>query len=120
MITLPTGTKTEGRYLTIRESKVGIYITLTEDGREYVADWYHEQPDFSLFADLFDDFAGNGWAMLNDIGLTSCQIIISPDAEYDEEGVFVDADNVYWHERYQIEDAIEQLLQGDLFLLRAT
>lgn len=100
--------KLEGRYLTLKPEGNGLVVTLTEEGREELADRKVE-PDFATFFNLFEDFAGNGWSTpsAEELGaLTSCEIIIAWD------------DEVYWHERYQIEDAIEELLNGRLFLLK--
>lgn len=113
-------TMTQGRYLVCFEQPNGLLFMLLPEGREYLADANRDRPDFDLFADLFEDFAGNGWSMFQpqDIGaLTDCRIIISPDAEFDDNGDVVDAGQVFWHERYQLDDAIEELLAGDLFLL---
>ncbi len=113
--------KLTGRYLTLTPKPGGMDVSLTLAGVEELADNW-EKPDFSAFAVLFEDFAANGWTMLSpeDIGaLTSCQIIISWDVEMDSHGFIYHVGDTYWHERYQVEDAIEQLLAGELFLQKA-
>jgi len=54
--------------------------------------------------ELMEDFFTNGWEMVNpeDIGaLTSGELMSDQDG------------NVYWHERYQIEDMVEELMNGN-------
>jgi hypothetical protein len=98
-----------GQNLTLEPKKNGIVITLTTEGREALVD-RPDQPDFATFYDLFEDLAGNGWSTPSAAevgGLTGCELFIQWE------------DDIYWHERYQVEDAIEKLLEGELFLLKA-
>lgn len=114
-----------GRYLTLFPQKNGLRIKLTPEGLEKLLEM--ESRDDRVFFDLFEDFAGNGWSVLTAEqvgGLTGCEIIISPDAVFDEncndERVLLSADPVYWHERYAIENPCDKLLTDDgLFLLMA-
>lgn len=111
-----------GRYLTATCVAGGLELRLTAEGWEEVASREKKStPDHILFYALFEDFLGNGWSSLDaaQIGaLTSCQIILSPDATFDDEGNIATLDVIYWHERYQVEDAIEALKRGKLFLIR--
>lgn len=53
-------------------------------------------------------------------GLTDCQFILADETTRDDHGNLTDVGNVYWHERYQIEDALEVLKdQGYIILLKA-
>ncbi len=104
----------------------GLTLKLTSNGRtelEEILDAHPEWPDHLVFGELFEHELTNGWAWLSAEqvgGLTSCQIIISPDAEFDDQGELCHANTVYWHERYQVESASEVLREtGQLFLLRA-
>lgn len=115
-----------GRYLNLEEVKGGLKVTLTPEGYEELEgqDWENQDTDI-LFTDLFEDYWTNGWTMLQpeQIGaLTSCGLITSPDVEMDDDGEVVSADTVYWHERYQVEDPIAELLskKGYLFLQKGT
>lgn len=109
-----------GRYLELEFAKGGLTVRLTEEGRNELADIRASKPratDDELFAELFEDFAANGWQLIDPstIGLTGCRIGISPDTGNDPDNV----ETVYWHERYAVEDAIEQLAAGELFLMLA-
>lgn len=60
--------------------------------------------DKQILRELLDDSLSNGWHWLNpeDIGaLTDAPVLEAPDG------------SVYWHERYQIESAADELLQGN-------
>lgn len=112
----------KGKYLILEVVPSGLNITLNPDGIEELQD-RKDETDSQTFFTLFEDFTANGWMSLGaeQIGaLTSSEIIISPDAETDDHGNLVSTDTtIYWHERYQVEDAIEALLAGRLFLLKA-
>lgn len=115
--------RTQGRYLTLEPVSNGINVRLTPEGVEELQN-EKDVPDSSRFAELFDDFAGNGWSMVTAEqvgGLTGCEIIIAWDAVFDENNYYITeyCDALYWHERYAIEDAIEKLREGCLFLLKA-
>jgi hypothetical protein len=61
--------------------------------------------DHQILAELLDDLTSNGWDWIQpeDIGaLTDAPILQAPDGR------------VYWHERYQIESASDELLQGKM------
>jgi hypothetical protein len=109
-----------GRYLNLEVKPNGLLLTLTPEGREELEE---KENHANIFPDLFEDYAANGWTMLQpeQIGaLTSSDIIISPDAQTNDDGDINSVDTVYWHERYQIDDPIEKLLGEGLFLLKAT
>lgn len=126
MTELLKGTKLHGRYLELEPRANGLIVRLTDEGREAVADFDQDSDeraiDYRLFADLFEDFRCNSdWEMLGpeQIGaLTDCQIILSPEVVYDDDGDVVECETVYWHERYAIEDAIAALQAGELFLAK--
>ena len=103
----PTG-KFDGLYVTAVYSKGGITLKPTPELLNEVAEnkadvgkgFVEWNPQLH---DLLEDFTGNGWEWVNpeDIGaLTSGEIISDPGG------------NVYWHERYQIEDMVEELVSG--------
>lgn len=112
-------------YLNVEKLPNGLRITLTDAGREELAENQADHAqwnDVEHFYELFDWHLCNGWASFapESIGaLTSCGIIVSDDAQYDERfnpisGTF------YWHERYQVESAVDSLLsENGLFLLKA-
>lgn len=109
-----------GRYLELEFVQGGLNVRLTEEGRSELADLRASKPratDDAIFVDLFEDFAGNGWQLIDPstMGLTACRLGISPDTANDQFNV----ETVYWHERYAVEDAIEELAAGELFLMLA-
>lgn len=132
MITTTVQKTHHGRYADLIEDKHGLTIKLTEEGHEelYVllerhtssptpsAIWY----DWDFVYELLEDFTCNGWSWLHpeDIGaLTDCRLILSDDATTEDDGSVTVCGSVWWHERYQIESAVEVLGQtGQLWLQR--
>jgi hypothetical protein len=115
----------EGQYLVLVQDEGGnLTVSLTDEGREELADMIAMNPgmpDYARFADLFDDFLCTGWSLVpaEDIGaLTGCQIIITHDAEHADDGTVIPHGPVYWHERYQVEDFIGELLVSGECTLR--
>ena len=118
--------KMQGRYLNLRETSGGMEVTLTPDGRQELTDNLESHPewtDVDHFLELFEDIRCNSdWEFVSPadegIGLTGCQLAISPDLERDDHNEITKCDTIFWHERYQIELAHEALLEsGKLWLL---
>ena len=111
---------TDGRYLKLKDDTWAMTVTLTDEGRRELAELkerYPEWRDHDFFAHLFEDFTAHGWQLVDpsQLGMTACQLGISPDTAND-------ADNVelcYWHESYAVEDAVEELQTGALHLRKA-
>lgn len=93
-------------FVNIEYTQYGIRMSPGEDLQQIVE---AEGPDYISreHVDIYQMLEGyltNGWEIVNpeDIGaLTSGEIISDPNG------------NVYWHERYQIEDAAEELYKGN-------
>lgn len=113
----------QGEYLALEPTSYGLTVRLTDAGKLALLNLPPDDPEYVRFAELFDDFAANGWNMLAafELGaLTGCEIIISPDAQRDDCGNLESVDTVFWHERYQIEDAVAELQSKyGLWLMRA-
>jgi hypothetical protein len=110
------------RYVNLHITEYGMTVTLNDEGRAeltYNEEQHPEWNDDTHFLELISDMLGNGWMALRpeQIGaLTSCEIILSPDASLDEEGNLEFANEIYWHENYQVELATEKLKATGLFL----
>lgn len=113
------------KLLNIKPDKSGCYITLTDYGREILAEqkrWHPEYLDHDLFAELVtqdDELRKNGWELFNpsEHGLTDSKVGLMchrMQCEDDARGAYL-----YWHERYAVEDAIKVLKHRGLFLMFA-
>ena len=107
------------RYLTLEKRPDGAILRLEPEALEEIR-WYKDSwSSFHLFIHLFEDFTANGWYMLTpeDIGaLTGCDIIVSDDVTMDDRGIVTHLGDTYWHANYQVQNPIEALLEGELFL----
>ena len=102
----PISGEDRGFYVIVNYNKYGIKLIATPEIKDIAANTNHEYPDIY---DLMEDFLQNGWETVNpeDIGaLTSGELISDPNG------------NVYWHERYQIEDMVEELQKGQTVLMQ--
>lgn len=99
----PTAGEDEGFNVKVTYKKGGITLSPTSNLLEDVQGLGETINKPSIY-DLMEDFFSNGWETVRpeDIGaLTSGEI-------------FADANgNIYWHERYQIEDMVEELMNGN-------
>ncbi len=73
---------------------------------------------------LLEDYLCNGWSLVpaEAIGaLTGCELILGQGAHVNDAGDYeVDPSSVlYWHERYQIESALECLVEAGVVRLEA-
>jgi hypothetical protein len=99
----PTSGEDEGFNVKVVYNKYGITLEPTNNLLSDVQGIGESIPKPSIW-ELMEDFFTNGWEMVNpeDIGaLTSGEIMSDQDG------------NVYWHERYQIEDMVEELMNGN-------
>jgi hypothetical protein len=116
----------EGRYADLVEGKNGLTIKLNNEGREELEHNKKHQNgwnDIHHVAELLEDFTCNGWQWLRaeDIGaLTGCELILTNDATIEDNGAVTVHGSIWWHERYAIESASEQLDKyGEVFFLKA-
>jgi hypothetical protein len=99
----PTSGEDEGLNVKVIYNKYGITLEPTPALLSDVQGVGETIPKPSIW-ELMEDFFTNGWEMVNpeDIGaLTDGEIMADQDG------------NVYWHERYQIEDMVEMLMNGE-------
>ena len=102
----PTSGEDKGFYVIVNYNKYGIKLIATPEIKDIAENTGNARPDIY---DLMEDFLQNGWETVNpeDIGaLTSGELISDPNG------------NVYWHERYQIEDMVEELQKGQTVLMQ--
>lgn len=82
-------------------------------------DWDHHYAE----SDLLEWHLGNGWERLapEEIGaLTSCEVILSEEADRDDHGNLTKVGRVYWHPNYMVEDLIDTILEkGEIVLTGA-
>ena len=116
----------EGRYATLVEGENGLTIKLNDAGKEELAENAQNHPDWtdvSHVVELLEDFTGNGWQWLNaeDIGaLTGCELILTDDGTIEDNGKVTVHGSIWWHERYAVENASEELQErGEVFFLKA-
>src|SRR5208337_4209638 len=102
-ISQPTSGEDEGFNVKVVYNKYGITLEPTNNLLSDVQGIGETINKPSIW-ELMEDFFTNGWEMVNpeDIGaLTSGEIMSDQDG------------NIYWHERYQIEDMVEMLMNGE-------
>jgi hypothetical protein len=102
-IAQPTSGEDEGFNVKVVYNKYGITLEPTANLLSDVQGIGEMINKPNIF-ELMEDFFTNGWEMVNpeDIGaLTSGELMSDQDG------------NVYWHERYQIEDMVEELMNGN-------
>jgi hypothetical protein len=105
------------RYTELTKTEDGnLLITLTDEGREKIQ-------DAESVLELLEWHLCNGWSHLfpENIGaLTDCDLIISDDAEQNDDGDMTHVGRFYWHEAYQVEDPLETLRNTGTFTLTGT
>jgi len=106
----PTSGEDTGYYVKVTYTQYGIELspteTLLKEVAEESAEGYEFAPSQSLnnIWELMEDFFTNGWEEVRpeDVGaLTDGELFADPNG------------NVYWHERYQIEDMVDELRKGN-------
>jgi len=114
------------RYVNIKPTEKGLEITLTEAGKEEVAELKEKgETDVSILSDLFEDVQGNseyrfhldmgesGFGLTNSPGVTD-GYEISEDVYGEWETQFPESAKVYWYPNYQVHDLIDVLLEDDV------
>lgn len=101
----PSSGEDKGTYVDVIYQKGGIKLKPTEQLKKEIAEGGPQDVQtYASIWELMEDFFTNGWENVapEDIGaLTSGEIFSDPNG------------NLYWHERYQIEDMLEELKQGN-------
>jgi len=102
-ISQPTSGEDEGFNVKVVYNKYGITLEPTKNLLSDVQGIGEMINKPNIF-ELMEDFFTNGWEMIRpeDIGALTDGELMS-----DQDG------NVYWHERYQIEDMVEMLMNGE-------
>jgi hypothetical protein len=105
-----------GRYVDLElEARVGgnLEMVLTEDGRQEI-DELRKLPEEEAMSTLLEDHLGNGWEWLapEEIGALTSAMILTWDAERDDEGKLKRAGPVYWDPDYQVRSTVEELAKS--------
>lgn len=110
------------RYIDIQKVKNGLKVSINQQGIEEVEELRGQrpdQPDYSIWADLFEDVQGNSEYIFHSdmgesgFGLTSAEGI-TDGYHYGDKGGF-DTDfpksaKVYWFPNYQVESALDTMI----------
>src|SRR5208282_3992281 len=109
----PTPGEDEGYYVKVTYTQYGIELSPTENLKKAVAEKQSGQFAHNVKLDdlweLMEDFFTNGW---ENIPPEEISALTDGEIMSDQDG------NVYWHERYQIEDAAEELCKGNTVSLQ--
>ncbi len=102
-------------YVSLTKTGRALRLALTPEGREElqarVDDGQSIAADSTLY-DLLDDHLCNGWDWVRpeEIGALTSAPILSDECSRDDQGAIETVGVVYWHERYQVESAADELL----------
>ena len=112
-----------GRYVDLEEKEDGnLEIVLTDDGRHEISGLYEGGPDYpeggvaedEAMSTLLADHLGSGWEWLapEEIGALTSAMILTHDAERDDEGKLERVGRVYWDPDYQVRSTVEELAKS--------
>lgn len=108
------GAPGKGGYVTLQVQPNGdLKISLNPDARGEVEDLKSKATDAALGV-LLSDFTECGdldWVYPEEISALTDAPIVSFSAERDDEGRLLRTTSVFWHERYAVEDPIQELLE---------
>ena len=102
-------------YITLTKTGRALRLTLTPEGREglqaRVDSGQSIDTDSTLYG-LLEDHLCDGWDRIRpeEIGALTSAPILSDECSRNDEGEITSTGVVYWHERYQIESAANELL----------
>jgi hypothetical protein len=117
-----------GRYINLIEGERFLKLELTLEGYDEMLELKDSQgkyrwADWHYIVDLCEDHTGNDWDWIGpyQIGaLTDCPLILGKCVQLTDDGDVSYAEEIYWHERYCVESAVECLMeQGYVLFLRA-
>lgn len=101
-------------YLTITETKAGLLIKATNEGRDFIQD-HKDFPTINMWYDILEDYSCNGSYELvapEEIGALTDSPLIALDVERDDHGILTNVGEVFYFNEYMIVDEIEQLEIG--------
>jgi hypothetical protein len=77
--------------------------------------YLREMPTTQALCEIFEGYTCNGWDCIQpeEIGALTSAPILSSDVSRNDDGEIVDYANLFYHERYAIEDPIDMLLKGE-------
>jgi len=104
-----------GRYVDLEEKEDGnLEIVLTDDGRQEIVE-FQELPEEEALSTLLEDHMANSsweWLAPEEIGALTSAMILTQDAERDDEGVLKRVGRVYWDPNYQVRSTVEELAKS--------
>ena len=104
-----------GRYVDLEEKEDGnLEIVLTDDGRQEIVE-LQELPEEEAMSTLLEDHMANSsweWLAPEEIGALTSAMILTCDAERDDEGKLERVGRVYWDSSYQVQSTVEELAKS--------
>lgn len=102
-----------GKVTTYISSHDDLVITNPEPG----TDWDHLEslPHDEALIELLEYQLANGFDVIRpeEIAALTDALIIGWDVNRDDQGNYIDAGAIFWHEDYQVQDAIKELKSGN-------
>jgi hypothetical protein len=107
----------QGEYINGEDTPRGLVMTPTPEGIERAQELLNRESGHhdSAVAELLEDWLANGWTWVpaEDIGALTDGMLISPDAETDEDNKVVNFGTIYWDSNYAVESALEKWANGE-------
>ena len=102
-----------GRYVDLEERGGNLEIVLTDNGRQEI-DELQKLPEEGAMSALLEDHLGSGWEWLapEEIGALTSAMILTREAERDDQGRLERVGRVYWDPDYQVRSTVEELAKS--------
>ena len=103
-----------GRHVDLEEKDDGnLEFTLTDEGRREIGD-LQELPEDDAMSTLLEDHLGSGWEWIapEEIGALTSALILTREAERDDQGQLERVGRVYWDSDYQTRSTVEELAKS--------
>jgi hypothetical protein len=113
-----------GKFVKLEKTEAGdLRIILNNSGRRVFAEIEKIRERLGIDATmriLLDDYFRRNWHEIKpeEIGALTSALIISDEAVRDSDGMLQSVGHVYWNERYQVDDEIEELRTAGAVLFR--
>jgi hypothetical protein len=103
-----------GRYVELEEKEDGnLEFVLTDGGRQEIVE-LQKLPEEEAMYTLLEDHLGSGWEFIapEEIGALTSAMILTQDADRDDEGALKRVGRVYWDPDYQVRSTVEELAKS--------
>jgi hypothetical protein len=104
-----------GRYVELEEKGDGnLEIVLTDEGREEIDEFRKLPEEEAMYTLLEDHMANSSWEWLapEEVGALTSALILTHDAERDDDGKLKRVGRVYWDSDYQVQSTVEELAKS--------